>query len=208
MSVNMLLDNLKSICLTTNGFYCFNSKQFVKEPFEQVEEVRFVVNNYPPILVPNILQISQNYRDYLQLLGNNVSFDQTFLDDFQSYKLIYGITDQMIAKISSFNMQPHFQHLLSYSHQLVQDNFSGMVNGNYFVVNVLDTEFDLYLFKEGRCCLANRYSFKSLNDILYYIVNVLYQFEMKNEDAHLFLLQANKEIFKFFDEYYKTFSLI
>lgn len=211
----------KSIHITPNGFSFFKKegeKKAVKKEYPNVilgtlsqfapdflnyapdETIDIIVNLAAPVLVPTPLFEEESLEKYLRMQFDISKQDHLFHDEISSYKSVYYLTDEVVNNLQRLNTPYQVIHqstLLYRNLDVENDPFDHSI-----VLFVGNGSFDLILLKNKKIYLINKYNFSGNMDILYYILNIIKQFDLTLEKVNLRVIQNQpKEIVALLKKY-------
>jgi hypothetical protein len=156
-------------------------------------------------LCPSAFYEAESKRQILEF-NAGPSGDAVILQDdiIQEIKLIYAIDEHLKSTLDLIFPNHHMKHSLSVLSQLMlhsEDLAKARV-----LVNVHDAYIELVIKQDGKLVLANQFGVRSPEDILYYILFALEQYQLEpssvelaiigNADAQSELIQALKKYIK------------
>lgn len=208
MIENHNLDILESICLTANGFHCFKDKEL--QPIVEKEMIpkMVVVASSVPVLVPDVQEFAQPAEKFLFLQNPDAEVGDVVEEKFQNYRVIYSVATSAAEKLSLLNIQPHYKHLLTASYNLLNSRFRDAFEQNALVVFPTQNHFLLILFSKGELLVVNQFEHHSDADMLYYLLNVIAQFELKIEESVLYFLYSDSKRDNFLKSYFPIRNLL
>jgi len=195
-----------SIRLTPNG--TFLPKKDSKEKRPQ-EPVNIISNIHAPILIPKVLFDETAKEDYINL---NYEIEDTvfiFVEELEKYYLLHYVKEnlKMMLEQDVYPLQWHHLSGLLYK-DLKQSSFYDNTK-SWFSLYAEDNFIDFIFEKEGKLQLMNRFEHTSSYDILYYILNIIKQFQvlstnisilsynLQNEETIDLLAQYTGQIFNY-----------
>lgn len=208
MIENHNLDILESICITANGFHCFKDREL--QPIVENEMVAkmVIVAESVPILVPDVQEFAQPAEKFLFLQNSGAEMGEVVEEKFQNYRVIYSVPTSTAEKLASLNIQPQYKHLLTASYTLLNTRFRDAFEHNALVIFPTENHFLLILFSKGELLMVNRFEYHAEADILYYLLNVMVQFNLKIEESVLYFLYSDSKREKFLKSYFSIRNLL
>lgn len=147
-------------------------------------EMHVIVHPTPPVLVPRDLYQSpaNQYLTHLLELSDN---DAILEDLIADYVVLYPFPQSKIIQLQNLGITPTFHHIskLLYDYLMlalptVNDKMLLFLSGNIA---------DFVLVKDNQLQLVNSFKFSATTDLLYFILNILKQFEMSLTDTQVLL---------------------
>ena len=168
-----------------------------------VVKVTLVLNNKLSVLIPNDLYEENNCLDYLKFNSRLITNDTASSDyveelDTHNIYIAYGnITNYLIEKFGSFEYFHYSTVLLKklYSETLKDEKLRFYVNINKSYLNII-------IFDGRKLDYINTFEYETREDILYFILFVMEQNKMVNDETKINLI-VKKE---FLDENYSYLS--
>lgn len=172
-------------------------------------EITVYVDALTPLVVPNIM-VTPPATDLLKLQYNLSDNDTVFEDPIAPYRLIFPYPINKIAQMRKSVGHPlAFHHSDSFVWQLLQVEECNRECQLGFRIENDKIEFILLKEKELQIICSHHYT--TLEDILYYALNLLQQFEIPLEKCAFRYWTATtdeKKIEKFFKPYLPDFKPI
>lgn len=168
-----------------------------------VVKVTLVLNNKLSVLIPNDLYEENNCLDYLKFNSRLITNDTASSDyveelDTHNIYIAYGnITNYLIEKFGSFEYFHYSTVLLKklYSETLKDEKLRFYVNINKSYLNII-------IFDGRKLDYINTFEYETKEDILYFILFVMEQNKMVNDETKINLI-VKKE---FLEENYSYLS--
>jgi hypothetical protein len=168
-----------------------------------VVKVTLVLNNKLSVLIPNDLYEENNCLDYLKFNSRLITNDTASSDyveelDTHNIYIAYGnITNYLIEKFGSFEYFHYSTVLLKklYSETLKDEKLRFYVNINKSYLNII-------IFDGRKLDYINTFEYETKEDILYFILFVMEQNKMVNDETKINLI-VKKE---FIEENYSYLS--
>ena len=168
-----------------------------------VVKVTLVLNNKLSVLIPNDLYEENNCLDYLKFNSRLITNDTASSDyveelDTHNIYIAYGnITNYLIEKFGSFEYFHYSTVLLKklYSETLKDEKLRFYVNINKSYLNII-------IFDGRKLDYINTFEYETREDILYFILFVMEQNKMVNDETKINLV-VKKE---FLEENYSYLS--
>ncbi|HAF35354.1 MAG TPA: DUF3822 domain-containing protein [Sphingobacterium sp.] len=140
--------------------------------------VRVVIPHQTFTFIPKEFFLSENISDYLQFLGTT-DLENTFSYSLDNLNLgaVYQFDGLLLNRwkrlFPDAVILPEFAVVLDRAQERV--SIRGSVLGLHFVA---ENTVDFYLFKNGVFQLYNSFEIHNLDDISYYVLNILTQFNL------------------------------
>ena len=168
-----------------------------------VVKVTLILNNKLSVLIPNDLYEENNCLDYLKFNSRLITNDTASSDyveelDTHNIYIAYGnITNYLIEKFGSFEYFHYSTVLLKklYSETLKDEKLRFYVNINKSYLNII-------IFDGRKLDYINTFEYETREDILYFILLVMEQNKMVNDETKINLI-VKKE---FLEENYSYLS--
>tara|TARA_B100000767_G_scaffold272371_1_gene299876 strand:+ start:721 stop:1491 length:771 start_codon:yes stop_codon:yes gene_type:complete len=168
-----------------------------------VVKVTLILNNKLSVLIPNDLYEENNCLDYLKFNSRLITNDTASSDyveelDTHNIYIAYGnITNYLIEKFGSFEYFHYSTVLLKklYSETLKDEKLRFYVNINKSYLNII-------IFDGRKLDYINTFEYETREDILYFILFVMEQNKMVNDETKINLI-VKKE---FIEENYSYLS--
>ena len=145
------------------------------------EEVKVIAAQHIPVLVPTVLYRPEKAPEYLALQYDTSRMGMINADDVSVYKAVYFLTQNEKDTIGRlpFPHQTVSETTLFYRMLCEQEADSAL----FVAQNAAFT--DLVAVQKGELVFANRYSLVEPVDTLYYICNVIQQFNLRQPQLFL-----------------------
>ena len=168
-----------------------------------VVKVTLVLNNKLSVLIPDDLYEENNCLDYLKFNSRLITNDTASSDyveelDTHNIYIAYGnITNYLIEKFGSFEY-------FHYSTVLLKKLYSETLNDEKlrFYVNINKSYLNIIIFDGRKLDYINTFEYETKEDILYFILFVMEQNKMVNDETKINLI-VKKE---FLEENYSYLS--
>ena len=168
-----------------------------------VVKVTLILNNKLSVLIPNDLYEENNCLDYLKFNSRLITNDTASSDyveelDTHNIYIAYGnITNYLIEKFGSFEY-------FHYSTVLLKKLYSETLNDEKlrFYVNINKSYLNIIIFDGRKLDYINTFEYETREDILYFILFVMEQNKMVNDETKINLI-VKKE---FLEENYSYLS--
>ena len=168
-----------------------------------VVKVTLILNNKLSVLIPNDLYEENNCLDYLKFNSRLITNDTASSDyveelDTHNIYIAYGnITNYLIEKFGSFEY-------FHYSTVLLKKLYSETLNDEKlrFYVNINKSYLNIIIFDGRKLDYINTFEYETKEDILYFILFVMEQNKMINDETKINLI-IKKE---FIEENYSYLS--
>jgi hypothetical protein len=168
-----------------------------------VVKVTLVLNNKLSVLIPDDLYEENNCLDYLKFNSRLITNDTASSDyveelDTHNIYIAYGnITNYLIEKFGSFEY-------FHYSTVLLKKLYSETLNDEKlrFYVNINKSYLNIIIFDGRKLDYINTFEYETKEDILYFILFVMEQNKMVNDETKINLI-VKKE---FIEENYSYLS--
>tara|TARA_B100000767_G_scaffold92143_1_gene88578 strand:+ start:140 stop:910 length:771 start_codon:yes stop_codon:yes gene_type:complete len=186
ININEILSELKNIL---NEFNLLN-----------IIKVTLILNNKLSVLVPKDLFNEENCLDYLKfnsrlLKNDTASFD--YIEEFEAHNVFitYGnVTNYLIEKFGSFEFFHYSTVLLK---KLYSDTPKDKIARIY--VNINKSYLNIIVFKGKELNYYNTFDYETKDDILYFILFVIEQNKLINNETKMKLIGEEKIIKNYYD---------
>ena len=186
ININEILSELKNIL---NEFNLLN-----------IIKVTLILNNKLSVLVPKDFFNEENCLDYLKfnsrlLKNDTASFD--YIEEFEVHNVFitYGnVTNYLIEKFGSFEFFHYSTVLLK---KLYSDTPKDKIARIY--VNINKSYLNIIVFKGKELNYYNTFDYESKDDILYFILFVIEQNKLINNETKMKLIGEEKIIKNYYD---------
>ena len=186
ININEILSELKNIL---NEFNLLN-----------IIKVTLILNNKLSVLVPKDFFNEENCLDYLKfnsrlLKNDTASFD--YIEEFEAYNVFitYGnVTNYLIEKFGSFEFFHYSTVLLK---KLYSDTPKDKIARIY--VNINKSYLNIIVFKGKELNYYNTFDYETKDDILYFILFVIEQNKLINNETKMKLIGEEKIIKNYYD---------
>ncbi len=215
-----LNSDLNQPLYTTHAPIDNNSPLSVKEQvISAIKHFRFSQKTYRTVyinfftelftLCPAAFYDEESKRQILEF-NAGPSGDAVILQDdiTQEIKLIYAIDEHLKSALDLIFPNHHMKHSLSVLSQLMLH--SEDLSRARMLVNVHDTYIELVIKQEGKLLLANQFGVRSPEDILYYILFALEQYQLEPSSAELTIIgnaEAQSDLVQTLKKYIKHVRL-
>ena len=186
ININEILSELKNIL---NEFNLLN-----------IIKVTLILNNKLSVLVPKDFFNEENCLDYLKfnsrlLKNDTASFD--YIEEFEAHNVFitYGnVTNYLIEKFGSFEFFHYSTVLLK---KLYSDTPKDKIARIY--VNINKSYLNIIVFKGRELNYYNTFDYETKDDILYFILFVIEQNKLINNETKMKLIGEEKIIKNYYD---------
>tara|TARA_B110001450_G_scaffold38141_1_gene33945 strand:- start:155 stop:925 length:771 start_codon:yes stop_codon:yes gene_type:complete len=186
ININEILSELKNIL---NEFNLLN-----------IIKVTLILNNKLSVLVPKDFFNEENCLDYLKfnsrlLKNDTASFD--YIEEFEAHNVFitYGnVTNYLIEKFGSFEFFHYSTVLLK---KLYSDTPKDKIARIY--VNIDKSYLNIIVFKGKELNYYNTFDYETKDDILYFILFVIEQNKLINNETKMKLIGEEKIIKNYYD---------
>ena len=186
ININKILSELKN---KLNEFDLLN-----------IIKVKLILNNKLSVLVPKDFFNEESCLDYLKfnsrlIKNDTASFDYIEELDAQNVFITYGnITNYLIEKFGSFEYYHYSTVLLK---KLYSDNPKDKIARIY--VNINKSYLNIIVFKGKELNYYNTFDYESKDDILYFILFVIEQNKLINNETKMKLIGEEKIIKNYYN---------
>lgn len=150
--------------------------------FSSDDLIDVVLAENVPVLVPEEIFNSQMTIEYLKFQTDTSKIDKTIIDNFDNYIAISFISQD---KANSLKKLPNKINIhIESSIFLKFLNDTNIANALFISQN--QSYFDLLILQKKQLQLLNRFELDDTNDTIYYILNVIKQYGLKNPDVFIF----------------------
>ena len=178
---------VKSFPRTSDALLSTEAPQF----FGTEEKVTVIAAQHIPMLVPAELYLPEKDREYLDLQYDTSRLGATCADDAGAYKAVYFLTQNEKDTLGRlpFPHQTVSETTLLYRMLCEQEAESAL----FVAQNAAFT--DIVAVQKGELLFANRFQLVEPVDTLYYICNVIQQFNLRQPQVYLhFFAEENKKL--------------
>lgn len=200
-------DIMESICLSASGFHYFKDRNLAPIPSDVVAPKTIVVFSPLPILVPDVPKFSQPAEKFL-FLQDLVDDFLVLEEKFQNYRVIYSINHHNDDRLKSWHITPQYCNILPFIYHNLNLHFGDIHDHNALFLYEEENAFTLILFKQGIVQMVNKFNSASYTDMLYYLLNVLAQFNIVPQNSILYFLYAEKNRDTFLKKYFEIRYLL
>lgn len=181
--------------------------QFGKKNFEKV-----FINYHTALftLCPSSFYIKENLRTILEF--NVGSTGQQFIetDDINSdIKLIYAVDEQLKSTLNTLFPNHHLQNSVSILSKLMLQ--SEELNKENILLSVYQNHIEVVVKDGHKLLLANQYNSKNQEDILYYVLFILEQYQLNPLFVNLSIcgnIDSNNSLIQSLKKYIKNVRLL
>ena len=171
---NFPIEDLSNSTLNEHLIIALNHFQFSKKKYQHVYVNYF---NQQFTLCPNAFYNSENNRSLLEFNSGSISNKLIITDDISTdIKLIYAIDESLKSTLDLIFPHHQLKHtitvlsrLMLLSEELVKENIILSIHTNYIEVIVK---------QDQKLLLANQFSIKTQEDVLYYVLFILEQYQL------------------------------
>ncbi len=161
---------------------------YVVIPAKESEESTVLIFNYPPLLIPAHVYQPELQKEYLKFQFDLTDIGAIFEEHIADYVALYFLKQQDHFFLSREYPHLKFEHRSLYYYKKFQQSAPASDLREYRLVLIADEErADFWLEKEGKLLLMNCFDFTSEYDILYFVSNILKQYEATAKECSLFL---------------------
>ncbi len=176
-----------------------------------VVKVTLILNNKLSVLIPNDLYEENNCLDYLKFNSRLITNDTASSDyveelDTHNIYIAYGnITNYLIEKFGSFEYFHYSTVLLKklYSETLKDEKLRFYVNINKSYLNII-------IFDGRKLDYINTFEYETREDILYFILFVMEQNKMVNDETKINLIvkkEFHEENYSYLSKFIKNIDI-
>ncbi len=159
--------------------------------FDTDEPVTIVAARHVPMLVPAALHNPDKHREYLDLQFDTSSLGEIFTDTVGDYKAVYFLTKN---ETDTLGRLPFSRNIVAETTLLYQFLCEQNAESSLFVAaNPAFT--DIVAVHKGNLAFANRFHQTEPADTLYYICNVVKQYNLHQPEIFLHsFMEENKKL--------------
>lgn len=216
------MNNFKSIHLFHNGFslakvdssnnIVFNTYKSASFAVLQREcgsffgdglngEMPVILHPVPPVLVPRELYQSPatQYLVPIMELSENEAVLEDVIDD---YLALYPFSQTIIMQLHTLGIQKRFHHLSKLMYLYLKRNFP--TDSSQLLLYLSAGQADFVMLKENHLQIINSFNYTTVQDLLFFILNLLKQFELPLETTPVLLsgvLADSKKSFALLSQY-------
>ncbi len=181
---------------------------YVVIPVKESEESTVLVFNSPPLLIPAHVYQPELKKEYLKFQFDLADIGIIFEDHIDDYVALYVLNQQDHFFLSREYSHLKFEHRSLYYYKKFQQTVLESDLREYRFVLITDEErADFWLEKEGKLLLMNCFEFTSEYDILYFVSNILKQYEIPAKECSLLLQKMSgyhEATLKLLSQYFYT----
>lgn len=185
-----------------------SNTNYVVIPAKESEESTVLVLNYPPLLIPADVYQPELQKEYLKFQFDLADIGIIFEEHIADYVALYFLNHQDNFFLSREYPQLKFEHRSLYYYKKFQQSAQESDLREYRLVLIADEErADFWLEKEGKLLLMNCFEFTSEYDILYFVSNILKQYEIPAKECSLLLQKMSgyhEATLKLLSQYFYT----
>jgi hypothetical protein len=200
------IDNALKHSLSEQLVSAIKHFQFSKKKYEHVN-VNYFTHQFT--LCPTAFYNSDNNRSMLEFNAGSVSNQLILTDDINTdIKLIYAIDEALKSTLDQIFPHHQLRHTLTVlsklmlvSEELVKEQIVLAIHANHMEVVVK---------QEQKLVLANQYPAKTQEDILYYVLFILEQYQLNPLTANITItgnVDSNSELISSLKKYIKNIHL-
>ena len=148
--------------------------QFSKKSYKNIYVNYF---NTQFTLCPINFYVKENLRSLLEFNIGSINDQLIETDDITAdIKLIYAVNEQLKSTLDNLFPNHHIKHTLSVLTKLML-NAEEMVKEN-ILISLHATHIEIIVKQDHKLILANQYAIKTQEDVLYYILFILEQYQL------------------------------
>ena len=184
-----------------------NVSTIYKNEFESIN-VAFV--NHRATLIPKAIYKSNKLENFHQFNFSIQEEDQFFSDhliNLSAYN-VYSIPDSITRLFNDFK-NVRFMHFSSSLIEASLLNTQRNKSHSLILVNVLPTSFQIIVVNNQKLELYNSFFYQSIEDFIYYLLFVLDQLNIKNDETSITLtgeVENNSSTFEMLNKYINTLN--
>lgn len=176
-------DSLEQLVFTTYKSTTFATLKrecgtFFENPIDG--DMPVVVNPMPPILVPKALYRPPALRyisPQITLSENDVILE----DEIDDYLALYPFPHTKIMQLQSMGVRPKFHHLAKLLYTFLRQQYQTVPARMILFAD--GQKVDFVLFKDSKLQIINSFGYSSVQDLLFFVLNILQQFELPLSDT-------------------------
>jgi hypothetical protein len=142
-------------------------------------------------LVPSSFYDSEKAKEMLQFNIGNIEGESTFTNDINDIKLVFSIPEELKNSLDRTFPNHSFKHIGYSSMKLFFTHFQ-LKNADVFL-NIHQGQTEVLIKKDKKPVLYNIFKTQNDEDILYYLLFSIEQFDLNPTDLKLFI-SANKPV--------------
>lgn len=181
------VNSVKNIVFNTHKGASFTSMQRECGIFfggELNGSIPIIVHPTPPVLVPRDLYQSPANQYLVNQL--DISDNDAILEDaIDDYVALYPFPQSKIIQLQNLGITPKFHHISKLLYTYLMRALPS-VNNKMLLFLSADVA-DFVLVKDGRLQLVNSFKISATADLLYFILNIMQQFEMPLAETQVLL---------------------
>ena len=165
----------------------FNDSPNLQKP------VTIISNLHVPVLIPKVLFDETAKDDYINL--NYEIEEPVFIlnEELEEYCLLHFINEGQKKILEETGYSLEWLHLSGLLYKELQQSDFYDNNKSYFSLYADENYMDFIFVKEGKLQIINRFEYTSAYDILYYILNIIRQFQLVSTDVYIILHNLQNE---------------
>jgi hypothetical protein len=154
----------------------------LSQGFSIVENTKqVVIKLFPSILVPEIVFDEQAVKQYLALQFTSHSIDHVYTDNLENYRAVYFVNHETYMQFQDKLAEYDIIHQSTFLYRKLVTDYASSKRENSLLISIEDNEMDIILLKNAKLQLLNRFSITSDTDALYFILNILYQYQIERQ---------------------------
>jgi hypothetical protein len=163
-------------------------------------------------LIPTKFYDENQHTAYFENLTELIGFDQIAVDPINSIDVqnIYLVDVQLYAVAKTILPNAHHHHIFS-SLILGFQKIAEHRGGHQLFANIRDSQLQILFFDGRDFIFANSFSFKTPQDVIYYLLNCYEQFKLNPEVTPLSIsgsLTEHSDIFKYIYRYIRNIAFV
>jgi Protein of unknown function (DUF3822) len=163
-------------------------------------------------LIPTKFYNENQHTAYFENLTELIGFDHIAVDTIKimDVKNVYLVDSQLLAIAKTILPAAQHHHIFS-SLILGFQKLAELRGGHQLFANIRDGQLQILFFDGPDLVFANSFSFKTPQDVIYYLLNCYEQFKLNPEVTPLSIsgsLTEHSDIFKFVYRYIRHISFV
>ncbi|MEG1555573.1 MAG: DUF3822 family protein [Bacteroidales bacterium] len=174
----------------------------------QTEDIQIIVATVPPVLIPKPLFQAEKMQDYLKFQFETAEIGKSFSDEIESYRSIYFLDQKAVNALKRLNINTHYVHEITL---LLKDGIKRSQSRNFVLLSLNKSFADFIVWKDEKLMMVNRFNFTSEIDMLFYLLHVIQQFDMKETSCKIYLnyfIERNPKLITLLNTYIGDMEIV
>lgn len=161
---------------------------------------QIIVTKSSPILIPKDLFDPQHIEDYLKLQFDLSQAGHIICNEIEDYiSLTYLDKEENDCLLQLSPRQ--YQHISTFLHHIIHRKAFNK-HPHSLCVSIQEGQIHYFLEKDNKLLLVNNIGITSDYDILYHLLNILKQHEIKTDDFMVYLHNGSDTLTELLSEYF------